>query len=81
MVFFVVFKRRKRRLSTLPAPFNRYVVHYIDGDKLNNKPWNLLIMRREYHLKLHRGDVRLNFYCRLMKFLLSPEMRGVVQDW
>lgn len=37
---------------------NKYVVHHIDGDKLNNVYSNLQVMSRSDHTKLHRTDPR-----------------------
>ncbi len=44
---------RKNR-DKYPLPFKKYVVHHIDGDKLNNDVSNLEIMTEEEHNRLHR---------------------------
>lgn len=46
---------RKNR-DKYPLPFKKYVVHHIDGDKLNNDVSNLEIMTEEEHNKLHRYE-------------------------
>ena len=36
-----------------PLPFSAYVVHHIDGDKLNNHSRNLELLTPEAHRKVH----------------------------
>lgn len=35
---------------------SNYVVHHVDGDKLNNDPANLELLTREEHMSLHGED-------------------------
>jgi L-lysine 2,3-aminomutase len=43
---------RKNR-KKYPLPFSKYIVHHIDGNKLNNRIKNLLILTHEEHMKIH----------------------------
>lgn len=38
-------------------------VHHIDGDKLNNRPRNLVAVAPAVHQRLHQGDTNVCFTC------------------
>lgn len=39
--------------ASFPRKFSEYIVHHIDGNKLNNKPSNLSIKPKETHNLVH----------------------------